>query len=514
MVMGVGDRRLLGRLLPPDDPRLLQGAAVHGGRLGDRGDGEPPEHRPDGRLPQGDAVHLRPAADRGRGAGGVPGHLGLLLEGRDPRLRRAPRRLLLGLRDRRLHRRAADRVLRLPDRLPGHLRRAVPEARELEQGHPPSRRAAEPRDRRARGHRRRLPGRLAPHRRARVADEDRDERARLRRPVRRRWSRSPASTRWSSTSSRAPSRTRASTASSPSTPPSGAGSASAASSRCSGSGSPRLVPAQPSRRAAAGAPAGLHDFLEHKWYFDEAIDILVVRPSLAVGRWANSTFERYVVQGLVDGATGVAKGANAAVRAAQSGYLRSYALLLVLGFAGLALYFLVASHEGGMIQVILWLPLAAGLVACLAPRRYAPWVAAAGSLGTLGLAVSLLFDFDPASRPPAHRRRGLDPRPRRPLPARGRRDQPLPGALTAVAWFATTAWDAIRTPERPKTWFLMLGLAETADARRLPRPGPDPVRPLLRPDADPVLLPVRGLGSEHPGREGEGRSPRPRRRSR
>jgi NADH-quinone oxidoreductase subunit L len=87
----------------------------------------------------------------------------------------------------------------------------------------------------------------------------------------------------------------------------------------------------------------LHDFLERKWYFDEAIDILVVRPALAVGRWANSTFERYVVQGLVNGAVDVARGANAAVRGAQSGYLRSYALLLVTGFAGLALYFLIQS---------------------------------------------------------------------------------------------------------------------------------------------------------------------------
>jgi NADH-quinone oxidoreductase subunit L len=89
--------------------------------------------------------------------------------------------------------------------------------------------------------------------------------------------------------------------------------------------------------------AAVHTFLERKWYFDEAIDILIVRPSLAVGRWANSTFERYVVQGLVDGATDIAKGANAAVRGAQSGYLRSYALLLVTGFAGLALYFLIQS---------------------------------------------------------------------------------------------------------------------------------------------------------------------------
>jgi len=86
----------------------------------------------------------------------------------------------------------------------------------------------------------------------------------------------------------------------------------------------------------------LHTFLARKWYFDEAIDALVVRPALAIGRWADRTFERYVVEGLVAGVIGTARGANAAVRVAQSGYLRSYALLLVVGFCGLGLYFLVA----------------------------------------------------------------------------------------------------------------------------------------------------------------------------
>jgi NADH-quinone oxidoreductase subunit L len=89
--------------------------------------------------------------------------------------------------------------------------------------------------------------------------------------------------------------------------------------------------------------AGVHTFLVNKWYFDEAIDALVVRPMLALGRGANSIFERYVVQGIVGGTTGAARGATAAVRVVQSGYLRSYALLLVAGFAGLALYFLLQS---------------------------------------------------------------------------------------------------------------------------------------------------------------------------
>jgi NADH-quinone oxidoreductase subunit L len=87
----------------------------------------------------------------------------------------------------------------------------------------------------------------------------------------------------------------------------------------------------------------LHDLFENKWYFDEAIDFLFVRPSLAVGRWANATFERYVIQGLVVGAVDLVRGASATVRGAQSGYLRSYALLLVTGFAGLGLYFLLQS---------------------------------------------------------------------------------------------------------------------------------------------------------------------------
>jgi NADH-quinone oxidoreductase subunit L len=87
----------------------------------------------------------------------------------------------------------------------------------------------------------------------------------------------------------------------------------------------------------------LHTFLVNKWYFDEAIDILVVRPALAIGRFANSTIERFVVDGLVSGTREAVGGAGGVVRAIQSGFVRSYALLLIAGFAGLALYFLISS---------------------------------------------------------------------------------------------------------------------------------------------------------------------------
>jgi hypothetical protein len=39
----------------------------------------------------------------------------------------------------------------------------------------------------------------------------------------------------------------------------------------------------------------------------------------------------------------VVRGAGGVVRTAQSGFVRSYALLLIGGFAGLGLYFLVVA---------------------------------------------------------------------------------------------------------------------------------------------------------------------------
>jgi len=87
----------------------------------------------------------------------------------------------------------------------------------------------------------------------------------------------------------------------------------------------------------------LHTLFANKWYFDEAIGFLVVRPALATGRFANRTFERLVVDGLVTGTAETVRGAGGVVRAVQSGFVRSYALLLIAGFAGLALYFLLSS---------------------------------------------------------------------------------------------------------------------------------------------------------------------------
>ena len=61
MIMAVSSAAYAAGHVPPDDARVLQGAAVHGRRLGHLGDGRRPVPRPHGRLPQGDAVHVRVA---------------------------------------------------------------------------------------------------------------------------------------------------------------------------------------------------------------------------------------------------------------------------------------------------------------------------------------------------------------------------------------------------------------------------------------------------------------------
>jgi NADH-quinone oxidoreductase subunit L len=94
--------------------------------------------------------------------------------------------------------------------------------------------------------------------------------------------------------------------------------------------------------AARERLAGVYELLAHKWYFDELIDALVVRPAAAAGRFATGTFERVFVQDtLVGGSTGIVRAGSAAVRAVQSGFLRYYAALLVLGVAGVSFYFLL-----------------------------------------------------------------------------------------------------------------------------------------------------------------------------
>ncbi|HEY2319387.1 MAG TPA: NADH-quinone oxidoreductase subunit L [Solirubrobacteraceae bacterium] len=88
----------------------------------------------------------------------------------------------------------------------------------------------------------------------------------------------------------------------------------------------------------------VHTFLYNKWYFDELIDALVVRPVQWMGRFTESVLERGVIAGgITGGTTGVVRAASAAVRRAQTGFLRYYAAAIIVGLSGMALYFLISA---------------------------------------------------------------------------------------------------------------------------------------------------------------------------
>jgi NADH-quinone oxidoreductase subunit L len=88
----------------------------------------------------------------------------------------------------------------------------------------------------------------------------------------------------------------------------------------------------------------VHTFLVNKWYFDELYDRVFVQPVAAFGRFGQTVVESAFVQGvLVGGATSVVRAGSSVARGVQTGYLRGYALVLLLGVGGLVLYFLIAA---------------------------------------------------------------------------------------------------------------------------------------------------------------------------
>jgi NADH-quinone oxidoreductase subunit L len=88
----------------------------------------------------------------------------------------------------------------------------------------------------------------------------------------------------------------------------------------------------------------LHTFLFNKWYFDELIDSTVVRPAQWLGRFGDSVLERGVIAGgVTGGTTGLIRACSAAVRRAQTGFVRYYAAAIVIGISVMALYFLISA---------------------------------------------------------------------------------------------------------------------------------------------------------------------------
>jgi NADH-quinone oxidoreductase subunit M len=116
-----------------------------------------------------------------------------------------------------------------------------------------------------------------------------------------------------------------------------------------------------------------------------------------------------------------------------------------------------------MLNVLLWLPLAVGIICLLLPRRAAGPVSLAGSLAVLGLAIALVADFDTAAAGLQHT---VD---ESWIPDLGVRYQlGVDGislflvVLTALSWAGAIGFSLARQRERQRNYYFLLGLAETA----------------------------------------------------
>ncbi len=115
------------------------------------------------------------------------------------------------------------------------------------------------------------------------------------------------------------------------------------------------------------------------------------------------------------------------------------------------------------LTIVVFLPLAAALVAAALPARIGRWVVLAAMVGVLGHAIALIADFD---REAAGLQYATDDNWISELGIRYQLG--VDGlnlfliAMTALLWVGATLWAALRTEERPRLYLFHLALGETA----------------------------------------------------
>jgi NADH-quinone oxidoreductase subunit L len=82
--------------------------------------------------------------------------------------------------------------------------------------------------------------------------------------------------------------------------------------------------------------------LGRSYFLDDIYDTLIGRPSQALARFSAVVVDNRVIDGAVNGVAGLARSTASGLRRAQTGFVRQYALGIVLG--GLALLAYMAAR--------------------------------------------------------------------------------------------------------------------------------------------------------------------------
>jgi len=83
---------------------------------------------------------------------------------------------------------------------------------------------------------------------------------------------------------------------------------------------------------------GFGKVLENKWYVDELYDKIIAKPLSKLAAFLNNFFERFIIDGIVNGVGRAVNYSSRQLRLLQSGQVGSYVLLMVLSILLLLLY--------------------------------------------------------------------------------------------------------------------------------------------------------------------------------
>jgi NADH-quinone oxidoreductase subunit L len=98
------------------------------------------------------------------------------------------------------------------------------------------------------------------------------------------------------------------------------------------------------QQVAAVAPS-LYRFMANRYYVDELYDVAIVRPIKFVARLIYRFFEIDVVDFTVDGIAGLTRYAGTRLRLSETGYVRNYALFILLGAVLMVGYYVVGGPK-------------------------------------------------------------------------------------------------------------------------------------------------------------------------
>ncbi len=85
----------------------------------------------------------------------------------------------------------------------------------------------------------------------------------------------------------------------------------------------------------------LYQLVLHKYYIDEILDTLIIKPVLWLGRTASQILESSTLDGGSRGVAWVLRGSSAGLRKLQTGYVRNYALAIFIGLVLIVTYYVV-----------------------------------------------------------------------------------------------------------------------------------------------------------------------------